>query len=108
MDAMAVRGWFLKNENGTYSLPNNAEGIKNYQLFKSLLQTYIDSYLIVGMTVNGLMETSVIIEQTKLVNELHVGVQEIYYQNGIKFMNSCLIEVLNSAFARFAEIGFCK
>jgi hypothetical protein len=33
----------------------------------------------VALTINGLMETGIIIEQTKLVNELHIGVQEIYY-----------------------------
>jgi hypothetical protein len=59
----------------------------------------------VALTINGLMETGIIIEQTKLVNELHIGVQEIYYQKAIKFMNSCLVEVLNTAFGRFAEIG---
>lgn len=43
-----------------------------------------------------------------MVNELHICVQEIFKRGGIKFMSSCLFEVLNRAFARFSEMGICK
>jgi hypothetical protein len=38
------------------------------------MQPYIDSYFIVATTINILMEKGVVIDQQKLVNELHLGV----------------------------------
>ena len=58
-------------------------------------------------TINALMENGVVIEQNKLVTELHIGMQEIFYSGAIKFMSSCLIEVLNTAFGRCSELGIC-
>lgn len=53
------------------------------------------------------MQTGRVIEQPKLVTEIHLGVQEIYYRGGIKFMSSCIIEVLNTAISRFSQLGVC-
>ena len=46
--------------------------MQKVEFFESLLQPYIDSYLIVAFAINGLMETGIIIEQKKLVNEMHI------------------------------------
>jgi len=72
-----------------------------------LLQQYIDSYYIVLFAINDLMEKGIVIEQQKLVDELHLGIQEIYNRGGIKFIDSCLFEVVNTAFGRFSELGVC-
>jgi len=45
------------------------------------------------------------IEQSKLINQLHLSAQELHNDGLLKYMNSCLIEVLQSAFGRFAELG---
>lgn len=53
---------------------SESKDIQKLEFFKSLLQPYIDSYLIVAFAINGLMEKGQMIEQKRLVNELHVGV----------------------------------
>lgn len=95
----------MKNHDNSYSVPKSEQ--QTFEFFKALLQSYIDSYLVVVFTINVMMENGVIIEQTKLVTELHIGVQEIFYSGAIKFMSSCLIEVLNTAFGRCSELGIC-
>ena len=108
MQVTVKRGWYTMNSEGSFSLSDNPLSMQIHELFRSLLQSYIDSYLIVGVAINALMETGIVIEKNKIVNELHICIQEIFHSNGIKFMNSCLIEVLNTAFSRFSELGICK
>lgn len=54
------------------------------------------------------MENGIVIDQQKLVNGLHIGIQDIYFKNGITFINSCITEILNTAFGRFNELEVCK
>ena len=42
------------------------------------------------------------------MTEMHIGVQEMYYNGAIKFMSSCLVEILNTSIGRFAQIGICE
>lgn len=48
------------------------------------------------------------IEQKKLLSQLHLTIQDLHNDGIIKYMNSCLIEVLQTAFGRFAELGICE
>ena len=58
----------------------------------------------VAYALNTLMERQACLDQDKITNEIHVAVQELYHKGCIKFMNSCLKEVINTAFGRFAEL----
>ena len=73
----------------------------------NLLQAHIDSYLVVIYAIHCIMDSGIIIEQKKIVNELHLGIQEIFNRGGIQFMNSCLFEILNTAFGRYSSMGIC-
>lgn len=55
-----------------------------------------------------MMEKGYVIEKKKLVNQLHLGIQEIYNHGTIKFIDSCLIETINTAFDRFIDLGVCE
>lgn len=72
-----------------------------------MLVAYVDAYLVVGLTIHNVMMNNLTVDQNRLVNELHVAVQDIYYKGVFKFMNSCLFETLNSAISRFSELGIC-
>lgn len=78
------------------------------KFLKILLQKFFDTYFIVIFVISEMMDKSYVIEQQKLVNQLHLGVQEIYNRGAIKFIDSCLIETINTAFERFIDIGVCK
>ena len=76
--------------------------------FLNFLQSFIDSYLIVGMSLVYLQEIGATIELRKLTYELHLCIQELYQMGIIKYMNSCLIETINTAILRFADLGVCE
>jgi hypothetical protein len=76
--------------------------------FKNFLQSYIDSYLIVGMCLVYLQEIGATIEQRKLTYEIHLCIQELYQMGIIKYMNSCLIETINTSIERFSDLGVCE
>lgn len=61
----------------------------------------------VAQTISGLQESGVTIEQRKLLSQLHLSIQELHHVGIIRYMSSCLIEVLETAFGRFAELGVC-
>lgn len=77
------------------------------KFLRGLLQSYVDSYLVVAQTISCLQEAGVTIEQRKLLSQLHLSIQELHNIGIIRYMNSCLIEVLETAFGRFAELGVC-
>ena len=90
---------------GTISLPENPE----VTLFlKNLVQPYLDSYCIVLIVLNDLMDRFSGIEQSKLVNEIHVGIQEIFLGKGIRYVSSCTKEILNNSIYRFHQLGACQ
>jgi hypothetical protein len=60
------------------------------------------------MALNNIMEIGATVEQGKLINELHLAAQELYYKGHIRFMTSCLKEILITAFNRFTELGACQ
>jgi len=93
---------YEQNPDGTFSLSSDKLCQQRYYFFKDLCQPFIDSYLVVAMTINDMMQAGRVIEQSKFVTEIHIGVQEIFFKGGIKFMSSCLIQVLDSAVGRFA------
>ena len=54
------------------------------------------------------MELSLVIEQNKLVNYLHQSIQSLFYKGAVRFINSCLTEILETALGRFGELGICS
>ena len=78
------------------------------RFLRDLLQSYADSYLVVAQTISCLQELGVTIEQSKLLSQLHLSIQSLHNDGIIKYMNSCLIEVLQTAFGRFSELGICE
>lgn len=72
----------------------NSVNQNTLRFLRDLLQSYVDSYLIVAHAISCLQEMGVTIEQGKLLSQLHLTIQELHNDGIIKYMNSCLIEVL--------------
>ena len=73
----------------------------------NLLQSYIDTYLIVTVSIYSIMNLGITIVQKKLVNQLHEAIQALYYKGHVRFINSCLPEIIETAFGRFSELNIC-
>lgn len=102
-----ARQWYVSNGDGSYALPSDHLSLQYHHFFKNLSQSYIDAYLIVGLTLNAMRERGSVMEQRQLANEIHIAVQEIYLKGGIRFMSSCIIEILNTSIGRFSQLGVC-
>ena len=74
---------------------------------KNLLQSYIDSYLIVAQSILKIMDLRIIIEQKKLVQQLQNAIQVLYNKGHVRFINSFLPEIIETAICRFSELEFC-
>ena len=103
------QGLYVVNEEGTQLSLGQNEKVNSYKFafFQNLLLAYIDAYLVVGLTMHNIMMKNLTVDQNRLVNELHIAVQEIHYKGVLKYMNSCLFEMLNSAIGRFSELDIC-
>mmetsp|Transcript_10027 Transcript_10027/g.16867 ORF Transcript_10027/g.16867 Transcript_10027/m.16867 type:complete len:94 (-) Transcript_10027:162-443(-) len=73
-----------------------------------MLQSFIDSYLLVANALTCLVETGVTLEEDKLIDELHVQIKRLCEGQVIRYMNSCHKETLANAFGRFAELGLSQ
>lgn len=95
-------------QNGT--LTNIKNGINNNVLkfLRTLLQSHVDSYLVVAHTISCLQDIGGTVEQKKLLSQLHLSIQALHNIGVIRYMNSCLIEVIETAFGRFTELGVCE
>jgi len=92
--------YILNSEVTQLSLGENGNSSK-FQFFMNMLLAYVDTYLVVGLTLHNIMMKNLRVDQNRLVNELHIVIQELYYRDIFKYMNSCLFEMLNSAIGRF-------
>lgn len=108
MNEAVKRNWYLRNPDGSFSLPHDDLSLQYHSFFKNLSQSYIDAYYVVALTLSEMMEGRQVIELSKLVNEIHIAVQEIFNQGGIRFLSSCVHEVLTTAIRRFAQLGVCQ
>jgi hypothetical protein len=73
--------------------------------FRDLLQNLVDSYYVVLVAVNEVMEKGNHFQLKQMVINLHQSIQEMYYQGSVRFLNSCLIETIYNAFERYAKLG---
>lgn len=80
---------------------------KKFMFLRDLIQNLIDSYYIVLTTINEIMEKGYRIQKNHILPDLHQGIQEIYYQGAVKYMNSCLLETLHNAFETYSQLGVC-
>jgi hypothetical protein len=67
-------------------------------------QYVFDAYLIVLSALEAICEANHVVNETKLINELHASTIEMYDDNLIKELPSCLKELIETALRRFNEL----
>ena len=72
-----------------YMNTNSKLAYQRSLFLRDLIQNLIDSYYIVLTTINEIMEKGYKIQKNHILPDLHQGIQEIYYQGAVKYMNSC-------------------
>lgn len=79
-----------------------ASFLLNY--FNHTSQYVFDAYLIVLSALEAICEANYVVNETKLVNELHASTIQMYDDNLIKELPSCLKELIETALRRFNDI----
>lgn len=79
-----------------------ASFLLNY--FNRTSQYVFDAYLIVLSALEAICEANHVVNETKLVNELHASTIQMYDDNLIKELPSCLKELIETALRRFNDI----
>ena len=96
-------------EDGDYlTINGNKQTHSKLKFLGNLMQPFVDSYFIACCLVHTLMEKGLVIDQERLVSELHLGIQEIYHEGGIKHLSSCILDYVNTAFGRLVELQVCS
>jgi DNA-binding transcriptional regulator YhcF (GntR family) len=104
----AEKQGIVKKVEGTgYIITEDKKGLYKIEFCKNLMQSYIDSYHIVAQSIYNLMQLSIVIDQKDLVKYLHESISVLYQKGAVRFINSCLTEILEVAFGRFSELGIC-
>lgn len=97
---------FLQIDNQEIIIKRMSKEIMNQlKYFRELLQNLIDSYYVVMVAINEVMEKGNNFQLDQVVSNLHQSIQEMYYQGSVRFLNSCLIETIYNAFERYAKLG---
>ena len=73
-----------------------------YQFCRNMTQNYIDTYLAVAVALQAVQEAQMTLENRKLTARIHICIQELVQKGIFKHHNSCLMEVIDNALARFA------
>lgn len=95
-------------ESGILEKTEDPHGLMKGQFKKDLLHSYIDSYLMAILALSVLLDIGANVDQKRMSEELHHSIKTMYHGGHIRFLNSCWIEVLDTAFGRFAELGLCE
>lgn len=69
--------------------------------FAQMSHCFIDTYLVVLLALEDICEANHVINETKLVNELHMTILHMYNDNIIKELPSCLKQIIETALRRF-------
>jgi len=89
---------FIKNDNA-FTLLN---------FFSQMIQSYLDTYIIVLLTIETMSGKHLTLKKKQLISELHQAIKNLYQENVIPDLHACLIEVIKTAMDRFAQMGFVE
>ena len=75
IDASKYDIFKLSSDGSSLSFGGDISVVSNKLVFfKNLLLAYVDSYLVVALTIHNLMTKGITVDQNRLVNELHIAI----------------------------------
>lgn len=72
-----------------------------FDLFTQMCEAYVDTYLIVCLTIEQICGKHVILKQKLLITELHTVIKHLYTAKVLPHLHSCMDEILTTAILRF-------
>lgn len=78
------------------------------KLFSEMCQVFVDTYLIVLMTLEQICGKHIIVKQKMLIYELHQCIKHLYTDGQLPHLHSCLDEILHTSILRYEQMGFVQ
>jgi len=69
-----------------------------------MCQTFMDTYLIVLLTIEQICGKHIILKQKLFVQELHVVIKHLYTAKTIPNLHSCIDEIITTSLLRFEQM----
>jgi hypothetical protein len=81
----------------------------SYLNFFAGMSSYLfDTYLFVIIAVSEISKYGKQVKENNLIDELHVAIREMYSDNQISQLGSCLKEVIATAIGKYITLGLLK
>lgn len=77
-------------------------------LFVDMAQIYMDTYLIVCLTIEQICGKHIILKQKLIIKELHAAIKHLYTERIIAHLHSCLDEIITTAILRYEQMGLLE
>ena len=77
-------------------------------LFFKMCQVFMDTYLLVLMTLEQICGKHIIIKQKMLILELHQSIKHLYTDKILPNLHSCLDEILQTAILRYEQMDYVQ
>ena len=103
-----VNKGLLKIEGDNVIVLNREGMFKLIDFFANLLQPLIDTYLVTLTALYEMCGKNLVIKNKKLTKELHSSLKQLYAQNVIPHLHSCLREIIQTAIERYEKMGFVE
>ena len=74
------------------------------QFFNDLSSHILDTYMIVCIALDGIIQGNMVIKEKRLIEGIHFAILDMYNENLIPALQSCLQVTIKTALHRFAEL----
>jgi len=88
-------------------LPANKRGalFSMLDLLSEIASHVLDTYMIVLIVLDGIIQGNMVIQEKNLIQSVHFAIIDMYNENLIPHLHSCLQATIKTALHRFAELN---
>ena len=86
--------------------PEESQKDFSFVSYFSEMSSYLyDTYLLVLLAVQEIQQGSLLVKESNLVTELHMMCLDMYNDNQLTNLSSCLTDVISTAIGKFISLG---
>ena len=83
----------------------NGPSFSMTQFLTELASHILDTYMVVMMAIDGIIQGNMVIKEKNLIEAIHFALIDMYNENLIPSLQSCLQVTIKTALHRFAEMN---
>ena len=95
----------LNEDKTEVSISKKDKSSRMLRFFLSLNQPLVDTYYCVLLTIEHICGKPIVLRLNKLVKELHASIKELYTEETLQYLHSCLMDIIRTSLRRFEDMG---